>query len=172
MLYLTEDWAEPNVMKAAAVVNIEEAISGVIAVIISVLAVVWIGRFKMVLFTTASFILGLVLLWISTKVLHLETKIPIFYVALILISFGKAGKDPPFKNYLRDQLSGTDYEQTDDRATFLWRVFKFYRSLGLCILPHQTDMEKRFLSLCIGDGSYLFYVVNRSMLLVQPETNL
>ncbi|WCJ21905.1 Major facilitator superfamily protein [Euphorbia peplus] len=156
MLYLTQDWEEPNVMKAAAVVNIEEAISGVIAVIISVLAVVWIGRFKMVLFTTASFILGLVLLWISTWVLHLRAKISIFYVALLLISFGKAGKDPPFKNYLRDQLSGKDFEQTDDRATFLWRVFKFIGAAVSVFFLTQETWRKTFLICASAMGATYF----------------
>ncbi|WCJ34802.1 Major facilitator superfamily protein [Euphorbia peplus] len=159
MLYLTEDWKKPNIMKSASIVNIEEAISSFIAIIIYILTETWVGRFKMVLYTSVSFILGLVLLWLSTWAFPLELKTPMFYVSLLLISFGKAGKDPSLKNFLRDQLFGKDEEQIEDRATFLWRVFKFIgAAISVFFLAGHTWNHTFLISASVMGAAYLMFL--------------
>ncbi|WCJ34805.1 Major facilitator superfamily protein [Euphorbia peplus] len=146
MLYLTQEWKEHDLMKSAAIVNFEEAISGVIAVIICLLTGAWIGRFKMVIYSTTSFILGLVLLCLSTSKFSSDVKAPVIYVALLLISIGKAGKDPPFKNFLRDQLPGDDVKQVDDRTNFWWRGLKFIGATISVFFLTKTSWEHNFIT--------------------------
>ncbi|KAJ9146094.1 hypothetical protein P3X46_028404 [Hevea brasiliensis] len=145
MLYLIEDWESSNLPKAAAIINIEEGVTAIIALVIAHFTDACIGRFKMVLFTTASYIIGLMLLWFSTWLFPLHVKVRVFYPALVLVALGKAGKDPPFKAFLADQLPSDNEEQVFDRTNFWWRVLNFLGAAVSVFLLNRLSWKATFM---------------------------
>lgn len=98
MSYITDTWKNVHLNVAAVAVNTYEVTSTIAVVLLAHASDAYFGHFKMILITTKTYILGLVLLWIT------GTKIWLLVVALVLISVGTAGKEPPLKEFLVDQL--------------------------------------------------------------------
>ncbi|XP_060185539.1 protein NRT1/ PTR FAMILY 5.6-like [Lycium barbarum] len=96
---------------AAIAVNMFEGLSSLFVIVVSQLSESYFGRFKVILFTNAAFILGLGMLW---RLSHqndaavyealLWDNDAVVYVALVVLSFGKAGRDHTLKAFLADQL--------------------------------------------------------------------
>ncbi|KAF2284687.1 hypothetical protein GH714_029302 [Hevea brasiliensis] len=59
---------------------------------------------------------------VDASIFPSKVKVGVFY--LVLVALGKAGKDPPFKELLADQLPGEDEKQVFDRTKFWWRVVR------------------------------------------------
>ncbi|XP_059309836.1 protein NRT1/ PTR FAMILY 5.6-like [Lycium ferocissimum] len=85
---------------AAITMNVFEGLSSLLVIVVSQLSESYFGRFKVILFTNAAFILGLGMLWYSY---HYED-VPVVFVALVVLTFGKAGRDHTLKAFLADQL--------------------------------------------------------------------
>ncbi|KDP36569.1 hypothetical protein JCGZ_08336 [Jatropha curcas] len=154
-----EDWERSNLPKAAAIINIQEGVAAVVALIMAHVADAYIGRFTTVILTTAAYIIGLMLLWFSSSFLS-HVKIGVFYLALALIALGTAGKDPPFKAFLADQLVGEDYDQIQDRTTFWWRVVKFIGAVISVFFITRYSWKATFMISTIVMGTaYLWFLV-------------
>ncbi|XP_022743974.1 protein NRT1/ PTR FAMILY 5.6-like [Durio zibethinus] len=194
--YFMEKRKNTNLRQAAAVVNVEEGISAIMAIIISYISDAYLCRFKVIAYTTAMFIIiseywlkriekdyhnmnarpnsynivekstgcidyqerniegrSIKLLSISEKVSYFfssfsgpiyvvlgllllgvptwltpELEVRLFYPMVLLIAVGKAGRNPPLKAFLADQLTDTkqkqpiDEEHVEARKNFWWRV--------------------------------------------------
>ncbi|KAF8390854.1 hypothetical protein HHK36_023153 [Tetracentron sinense] len=125
MSYLTQQW-KASLPKAAAVVNVNESLTSIMAIVSSHISDAYLGRFKMLLFTNAAYTIGLVLLYIS------GSKVAVFYMALPLIMLGKVGREPHLKAFFADQFKAQD--DNDERAEYRrktwWRSFGF---LGILV---------------------------------------
>ncbi|XP_034692945.1 protein NRT1/ PTR FAMILY 5.7-like isoform X3 [Vitis riparia] len=98
MSYIRDTWEDVHLHVAAAAVSTYEVTSTIVVVLLAHASDAYFGHFKMILITTKTYIIGLVLLCIT------GTKIWLLVVALVLISVGTAGKEPPLKEFLVDQL--------------------------------------------------------------------
>ncbi|XVE97046.1 hypothetical protein REPUB_Repub02eG0276800 [Reevesia pubescens] len=142
-----ENWKNANLRQAAAVVNAEEGVSYIMAIIISYISDAYLCRFKVIAYTTvlciileesllgyflhkniSIFPLGLLLLGVSTW-LTPDLEVRLFYPIVLLIAVGKAGRGPPLKAFLADQLTDDSKqnqaiveEQVEARKIFWWRV--------------------------------------------------
>ena len=106
---------------------------------------------------------GLVLLWYS-NVHNPSTEIKMFYAVAVLLALGKAGRDPPLRAFLADQLSDEienpteeKQEEIDDRTDILW-VARFSRAtIDLVSLPNATwEMAFGVSALVMGANLLLF----------------
>ncbi|KAL4614083.1 hypothetical protein ACB092_07G029700 [Castanea dentata] len=104
----------------------------------------------MIVFTTISYVSGLVLLWWSTKFLGPTGEIDVFYVAAVMLAVGRSGREPPLKAFLADQLSKKEnpnkeeLEQIEARTDVWWRIARFSgATIALFCLPNAL-WEKAF----------------------------
>ncbi|KAM4073024.1 hypothetical protein ACB094_11G185000 [Castanea mollissima] len=117
--YLSFTWRKQHLAKVAAIINLQDGVSAVSAIIVAHLADSCVGRFNMILLSTLTYITGLVLLGFSTNVG--------IYVGLLAVALGKSGRDPVLKDFLADQMSGKkdfnkDEERIEDRRKVWWRI--------------------------------------------------
>ncbi|KAL6337399.1 hypothetical protein AAG906_036713 [Vitis piasezkii] len=124
MSYITDTWKNVHLHVAAAAVSTYEATSTIVVVLLADASDAYFSHFKMIRITTKTYILGLVLLWIT------GTKIWLLVVALVLISVGTAGKEPPLKEFLVDQLrrheqslDGNNENRVQARTEVWWRFW-------------------------------------------------
>ncbi|XP_017976362.1 PREDICTED: protein NRT1/ PTR FAMILY 5.7 [Theobroma cacao] len=125
--YFMENWKKTDLRQAAAVVNVEEGASTIMAIIVSYISDAYFCRFKVIVYTTALCIIGLLLLGVSTWISP-EVDVRLLYPVVILLAVGKAGRDHPLKAFIVDQLTDSkpnqaiDKEQVEARKNFWWRV--------------------------------------------------
>ncbi|KAK9989690.1 hypothetical protein SO802_029929 [Lithocarpus litseifolius] len=148
--YLTGNWEEPHLPKAVAIIKFQDGIATVLAVVLAYVADSCIGRVNMIVFTTISYVSGLVLLWWSTKFLGPIGEIVTFYVAAVMLAVGMSGREPPLKAFLADQLSKKENpneeepEQIEGRTNVWWRIARFSgATIALFCLPNAS-WEKAF----------------------------
>ncbi|KAJ9694925.1 hypothetical protein PVL29_010414 [Vitis rotundifolia] len=109
MSYITDPDVkeEVNLSIAAAVVNMQQVTTAIATILIAFITDAYFGHFKMILFTTATYVVGLTLLWIANAGTWL------FLIALLLMSVGQAGKEPPLKEFLAYQLRDKKQSRND-----------------------------------------------------------
>ncbi|KAI4353263.1 hypothetical protein L6164_002226 [Bauhinia variegata] len=90
MDYFDTIW-KGNMPKAAAVVNLQDGLSSIFFVVTHVLES-YTGRFNVTLLCTASYVIGLLLFWISEDM-------SMYCGAVILIAFGRASQPSAFVRY-------------------------------------------------------------------------
>ncbi|KAL4601202.1 hypothetical protein ACB092_11G255600 [Castanea dentata] len=117
--YLSSTWSKQHLAKVTAIINLQDGVSAVSAVIVAHFADSCVGRFNMILLSTLTYITGLVLLGFSTNVG--------IYVGLLAVALGKSGSDPVLKDFLADQMSGKkdfnkDEERIEVRRKVWWRI--------------------------------------------------
>ena len=104
-------------------------------------------------------------LWYSAKYLDSVGEINVFYAAAVILVVGMAGKDPPLRAFLADQLSDEienpteeKREEIDDRTDILWRVVRFSgATIALVPLPIDTwEMAFGVSALVMGANLLLF----------------
>ena len=103
-----------------------------------------------------------------------------FYATTVILVVGMAGKDPPLRAFLADQLSDEvenpteeKQEEIDDRTDILLRVARFSgATIALVSLPNSTWMGNGLRSFRLGDGSKSFAILVWlwSLLLQTPQT--
>ncbi|KAF2284688.1 hypothetical protein GH714_029311 [Hevea brasiliensis] len=98
------------------------------------------------------------LLWFSTWLFPLHVKVRVFYLALVLVALGKAGKDPPFKAFLADQLPSDNEEQVFDRTNFWWGVLKFLGAAVSVFLLTRLSWKATFMI-----STILMAICNRNL---------
>ncbi|KAA8525623.1 hypothetical protein F0562_007495 [Nyssa sinensis] len=54
--FVTESWEKENLPKAVAIVNVQEGLAAVLTIVAAYISDACVGRFKMVLFSTAAFV--------------------------------------------------------------------------------------------------------------------
>ena len=105
------------------------------------------------------------LLWYSAQYLSTTEEIKVFYAAAVLLVVGMAGKDPPLRAFLADQLSDEienpteeKQEEIDDRTDILWRVARFSgATIALVPLPNDTwEMAFGVSALVMAANLFLF----------------
>ncbi|MBA0837300.1 hypothetical protein Goarm_009469, partial [Gossypium armourianum] len=137
-----------------------------ISAIVAYVADERLGRFKVVGYTTAAFITGLVILCFEYK----DSRI--FYVALLLVTLRKGGRSPTLKAFLKDQfgrnqnsqVAEAEYqnrERAEARHQFWWCTAWFLGVLTLTIvsIPSCLSLKKAILiSSIITGAASLFFV--------------
>ncbi|MBA0577056.1 hypothetical protein Golob_027619, partial [Gossypium lobatum] len=164
--FITSNWKSYRLPIAAAVVNAQEGASLLVAAIVAYVADERLGRFKIVGYTTAAFITGLVILCFEYK----DSRI--FYVALLLVTLGKGGRSPTLKAFLKDQfgrnqnsqVAEAEYqnlERAEARHQFWWQTAWFLGVLTLTIvsIPSYLSLKQAILiSSIITGAASLFFV--------------
>lgn len=107
--YLPGDLPLP---KSAKAVNLQEGTSAVLQILIAFASDAYLSRFKMVVYSTISYIIGLVLLWNAAR--HTNTEIRTFYLGLVLITIAKAAKEVSLNAFLDDQFMAKDIPTTEE----------------------------------------------------------
>ncbi|KAM4087817.1 hypothetical protein ACB094_07G024400 [Castanea mollissima] len=165
IVYLTDNWTKEHLPKAATIINLQDGVTTVLAVVLAYVADSCMGRFKVVLYTTLAYILGLMLLWCSAKYLSPTGEINVFYAAAVILVVGKAGQVPPLKAFLADQLSyeienptEEKQEEIEDRTNILWQIARFSgATIVLVSLPNATwEMAFGVSALVMGATLLLF----------------
>ncbi|KAJ7961276.1 protein NRT1/ PTR FAMILY 5.7-like [Quillaja saponaria] len=167
--YLTDTKGKQlNLRNATIIVNLQDGLSSVFAVTVTHLSMAYTGRFNMIVFCTSAYIIGLTLLWVTA---WSSTEFSVYYVAVILIAFGKVGGDPLLRNFLRYQLeqkirkqsTGTDREKEkgDDKYfkdiwfNIAWIVGGV---IAITIKFDKYSWLKTFeVSALLMGGTYLFF---------------
>ncbi|KAJ9694922.1 hypothetical protein PVL29_010411 [Vitis rotundifolia] len=145
MSYVTDEWEDVPIHIAAAAVNTYEVTSTIVVVLLAHASDAYFGRYNMIRITTKTYFLGLVVLWIT------GTKIWLFVVALVLISVGTAGKEPPLKEFLVDQLrgheqslDGNDEIRVQARTKVWWRFWWCLGSITATFAFPNVDWPNAF----------------------------
>ncbi|KAL6336960.1 hypothetical protein AAG906_036274 [Vitis piasezkii] len=145
MSYITDTWKNVHLHVAAAAVSTYEATSTIVVVLLADASDAYFSHFKMIRITTKTYILGLVLLWIT------GTKIWLLVVALVLISVGTAGKEPPLKEFLVDQLrrheqslDGSNEIRVQARTEVWWRFWWCLGSITATFAFPYVDWPNTF----------------------------
>ncbi|CAK7344159.1 unnamed protein product [Dovyalis caffra] len=165
MDYLTD--LGKSVPEAAVIVNTQEGLSLICALIIAHFADTCIGRFDVVLYATSSYFFGLLILCLASwfayrpNTLGPSIKAPII-VIMVLLAVGKASKNPPLKAFLSDQLVEhktfvyKDDSQVAARVKVWWFLASVLGSFASVIIsgsyPEQIGMH-------IGSSEQMIFII-------------
>ncbi|CAI9787138.1 unnamed protein product [Fraxinus pennsylvanica] len=134
-----------DVPKSAKVVNLQEGTSAVLQILFAIASDAYQGRFKMVVFSTISYIIGLVLFWNAAR--NRNAKIPTFYLGLVLITLAKATKEVSLKAFLDDQFMANnipatekDKERQHSRSNVWWRSTSILDALAAVFVSISLDL--------------------------------
>ncbi|KAL6341228.1 hypothetical protein AAG906_032346 [Vitis piasezkii] len=127
--YFTDTWKEDNLLKAVAIVNVQEGLSATMVIVMTYISEAHISRLKVIICSTAAYITGLVLLYLSAlKLIIQSTEVGLFYMIVVLIAVGKAGGQPILEGYLVDQLRNHEpnpeinEDRVEARRKFWWSI--------------------------------------------------
>ncbi|KAL4278373.1 hypothetical protein GQ457_03G031790 [Hibiscus cannabinus] len=166
--YVTSSWESYQLPKAAAIVNAQQGVSILLPLVLAYVADEWLGRFMVVGYTTAAFITGLVILYF-----HSGSGV-IFYLALLLVTLGKGGRDPTLQAFLRDQFSpNQNSEMAEARQQFWWRSAFFLGAVVATIISSFLSKEKIVMvsSIITGAASLVFLLGIRCYNKEPPRSN-
>ncbi|KAL4614086.1 hypothetical protein ACB092_07G029800 [Castanea dentata] len=165
IVYLTDNWKKQHLPNAVAIMKVQDGVTTVLSVLLAYVADSCVGRFKVVLYTTLAYILGLMLLWCSAMYLGPVGEIDIFYAAAVILVVGKAGQEPTLRAFLADQLKDETenpteekQEEKDYRTNILWRIARFSgATIVLVSLPNaKWEMAFGVSALVMGASLLLF----------------
>ncbi|XVF29841.1 hypothetical protein REPUB_Repub16aG0005500 [Reevesia pubescens] len=107
---------------------------------------------------------GLVVLWFHTS------SSGIFYLALLLVTLGKAGRSPTLKAFLSDQFEpNQDFEMAEARSQFWWRAAWFIGAIIPTIISTGLSSKKIIMILAIITvAAYLFFLLGISFYNKEP----
>ncbi|KAI7996620.1 Protein NRT1/ PTR FAMILY 5.6 [Camellia lanceoleosa] len=147
MTYLMAEWKE-DLQKSAAAVNINQGLTSVITLAFAHLADTYVGCFKMVFFSTISYVIGLSLLCLSILKLFPHTKVCLFYIALAMIAMGRAGRNSTLKPFLAYQFRAKYQEDDDDRVQSRTKVcWSFAWLMGKTKVDGEEALRKSVVAL-------------------------
>ncbi|KAE8727819.1 hypothetical protein F3Y22_tig00005294pilonHSYRG00057 [Hibiscus syriacus] len=172
--FVTSSWETYHLPKAAAIVNAQEGVSILFALVIAYVADEWLGRFKVVGYTTAAFITGLVMLCFHTG------SSGTFYMALLLVTVGKGGRSPTLEAFLRDQFSQNPNSETEEleraeaRQQFWWRTAWFLGALFPIVTSSFLSLKQTVMisSIITGAASLAFLLGIRCYSKEPPRSNI
>ncbi|XP_022854230.1 protein NRT1/ PTR FAMILY 5.7-like, partial [Olea europaea var. sylvestris] len=135
-------WDIPTSVKA---VNLQEGTAAVLQILFAFASDVYLGRVKMVVYSTISYIIGLLLIWNAAR--HGSRDIRTFYLALVLINLAKAAKGVSLKAFLDDQFLAKDIATTEEdkerqhsRSNAWWRSASILGAIAAAFFPSSLTM--------------------------------
>ncbi|XP_074280596.1 protein NRT1/ PTR FAMILY 5.4-like [Silene latifolia] len=128
IMYLTTVMKQP-LARAAKNVNSWNGVSSIALFVGAFFADSYLGRFKTTLISSTIFLLGLILMTISTssQIPH-DLAAPLFFTALYITAFGEGGHKPCVQTFAADQFDEDTPEQKKSKSSFFNWWF-----LGICI---------------------------------------
>ncbi|KAI9085413.1 hypothetical protein K1719_032669 [Acacia pycnantha] len=113
--FYTKNAMKTNLADAAILVCVQEGLASFAAVVLGRFTGERSGRrFYAIVFSTASYIAGVIILWsyASQKPKDQEQNVPLFSVVSCLFAIGKGGSDPLLKSFLEHNLCASSAERT------------------------------------------------------------
>ncbi|XP_022850449.1 protein NRT1/ PTR FAMILY 5.7-like [Olea europaea var. sylvestris] len=105
----------------------------------------YLGRFKMVVYSTISYIIGLVLFWNAAW--HRKIDVRTFYIGLVLITLAKAAKEVSLNGFLDDQFMAKDITTTEEdeerqhsRSNVWWRSASILGAIAAISVPSSLKL--------------------------------
>ncbi|GFP92467.1 protein nrt1/ ptr family 5.5 [Phtheirospermum japonicum] len=140
--YLTSEWENHNLPKAAIVVNLHEGTYAVLQIAFAFLADAYTGLFKMVVWSTIFYIIGLGLFGVE------------YYGPLVLVTFSQAAIVATLKPFLDDQLLASAHQpitqEEEERANRRSDVCRDYVSmLGAIVAGFGLSHIHSFMTLAV-----------------------
>ncbi|KAM5559254.1 protein NRT1/ PTR FAMILY 8.3 [Rosa sericea] len=163
--YLTTMWKYPHAQIAVVVMNVQDGVLDIMVIILAHIPRTYIGLFRVIATTNASYIIGLLLLWLSAEYMSEGTASRVFYGAMVLITLGEAGRWAALREFLDEQYSREQnhaertYDENKDKKDALWMLPWF---LGAVIPPFlfKTTWQQIFMISTIAMGvSYLGFLL-------------
>ncbi|XWS23521.1 hypothetical protein CRYUN_Cryun28dG0021500 [Craigia yunnanensis] len=138
-----------------------------------------VGDFKVIVCTTSALIMGLVVLWLSTWLLTPTMSSRLFYLTLVLLVLGIAGKMAAFKPFLYNQFSqklkldDIDEKKVEARGDFWLYIAAFTGAVISTTLLSSLPWKETFLiSAIVMVLVYVFFLSGKSCYeLVDPKRN-
>ncbi|XP_010276617.1 PREDICTED: protein NRT1/ PTR FAMILY 5.4-like [Nelumbo nucifera] len=124
MTYLTDVLGE-STATAAKNVNIWFGITTLLPLLGAVIADSYLGRFKAIFFSSLIYLMGLVMLTVSTtKAIPPEFRGQLFFFSLYIVSIGEAGHKPCVQAFGADQFNEEKPEERKAKSSFFnWWYF-------------------------------------------------
>ncbi|XVF79535.1 hypothetical protein PTKIN_Ptkin14bG0230800 [Pterospermum kingtungense] len=178
--YLKDRWEKPySLRKAAAIVNAYEGATMFVAIFLDYIAHNHhVGDFKVIFCTTSALIMGLVVLWLSTWLLTPTMSSRLFYLALVLLILGIAGKLAAFKPFLYNQFSqkmklDVDEKKIEARGDFWLYIAAFTGAVISTTLLSSLPWKETFMiSAIVMVLVYAFFLYGKSYYeLEDPKRN-
>ncbi|XP_076939561.1 protein NRT1/ PTR FAMILY 5.4-like [Bidens hawaiensis] len=117
IMYLTTIMGQP-IATAAKNVNLWHGVSALFPIVGGFLADSYFGRFKTIVFSSITYLLGLVLLVISTKAIPLKHRSLPYFVGLYVINIGEGGHRPCIQTFAADQFDDNLPEERAAKSSF------------------------------------------------------
>ncbi|XP_071720265.1 protein NRT1/ PTR FAMILY 5.4 [Rutidosis leptorrhynchoides] len=117
IIYLLRVLKQP-LATAAKNVNLWHGVSAIFPLVGGFMADSYFGRFKIIVFSSVTYLLGLVLLVISAEAIPLNHRLLPFFVALYIINIGEGGHRPCIQTFAADQFDEVD--QAAKSSFFNW----------------------------------------------------
>ncbi|KAK9050557.1 hypothetical protein SSX86_030472 [Deinandra increscens subsp. villosa] len=117
IMYLTLVLGQP-VATAAKNVNLWHGVSAIFPILGAFLADSLFGRFKTIVFSSLTYLLGLVLLIISAEAIPMNHRPLPFFVALYVIAIGEGGHRPCIQTFAADQFDNHLLEEKVAKSSF------------------------------------------------------
>ncbi|CAA2957078.1 NRT1 PTR FAMILY -like [Olea europaea subsp. europaea] len=134
-----------DIPKSAKAVNLQEGTVAVLQILFAFASDAYLGRFKMVVYSTISYIIGLVLIWNAAR--HRNRDIRTFYLGLVLITLAKAAKGISLKAFLDDQFMAKDIPTTEkdkerqhSRSNAWWRSASILGAIAAAFFPSSLTL--------------------------------
>ncbi|KAL8214649.1 hypothetical protein R6Q57_004098 [Mikania cordata] len=117
MMYLTVVLRQP-VATAAESVNLWHGVSAIFPIVGGFVADSFFGRFTTIVFSSLTYLLGLILLVISVEAIPLSHRQLPFFVALYVINIGEGGHRPCIQTFAADQFDNYLPEEKAAKSSF------------------------------------------------------
>ncbi|KAI3740539.1 hypothetical protein L2E82_31007 [Cichorium intybus] len=117
IMYLTVVLKEP-LATAAKNVNLWHGVSAVFPLVGGFVADSYFGRYKTIVFSSITYLLGLILLVISVEAIQLEHRLVPFFLALYIINVGEGGHRPCIQTFAADQFDDHLPEEKAAKSSF------------------------------------------------------
>ncbi|KAH7847632.1 hypothetical protein Vadar_028340 [Vaccinium darrowii] len=125
--YFTDSWKRDNLLKAVGIVNLLNGLSSVLVLAMTYVSENHVSPLKVIVYSTAAYILGMVMLCISAFHSIPDDKTGMYFVpAVLLLSVGKSGGVPILEEFLVGQLTAHEPQLDKDegrvnaRKTLWW----------------------------------------------------
>ncbi|KAB1201215.1 Protein NRT1/ PTR FAMILY 5.4 [Morella rubra] len=125
IMYLTKELHQP-IATAVKNVNTWVGVSTLFPLLGAFIADSFLGRFKTILISSVTFLLGTVLLTLSVSVIPLHGRKALFFLALYILSVGEGGHKPCVQTFAADQFDEDSPEQRKEKSSFFnwWKYRK------------------------------------------------
>ncbi|XP_028794928.1 protein NRT1/ PTR FAMILY 8.3-like [Neltuma alba] len=153
--FLTKD-RRPLLRRAIVLTNMLSFISAVLKVVVTHISEGYTGAFIVIIFCTAAYTMGLMLLWFRTGLI----------LATVLVALGKAGEEPSLRDFFYYQLKvRKKYSEENNRnvtSNNLWSTTASFTGTCMAIFwldKSEVEWPEKFKvsSLVMGSTYFLFF---------------